>query len=127
MMVLKELLYSKDHEWLKVENGKAYIGITDYAQKSLGNIVYVELPEIETELSAGDSFGVIESVKAASDTYIPVDGKILEVNEEVVDDPSLINQEPYENWMIYIEIKDESQLKELMSAEEYEKYCSKEV
>ncbi|SKA88115.1 glycine cleavage system H protein [Caloramator quimbayensis] len=127
MRVLKELLYSKDHEWVKVEDGKAYIGITDFAQKSLGNIVYVELPEAETELSKGDAFGVIESVKAASDAYIPVDGKIIEANEEVVDDPSLINQDCYENWMIYIEIKDESQLSELMSSEEYEKHCSKEA
>lgn len=127
MKVLENLLYTKEHDWLKVEGDRAYLGITDHAQKSLGNIVYVDLPSVDNEFSAGDTFGVIESVKAASDCYIPVDGKILEVNEKLSDDPSLLNQDPYENWMICFEIKDKTQLYGLMNAEEYIKYCNEEA
>jgi glycine cleavage system H protein len=123
MNVLKDLLYTKDHEWVKVEGDKAYVGITDYAQHALGDIVFVELAEVDTELSAGDSFGAIESVKAASDSYIPVSGTVIEVNEAVVDDPSLLNQDAYENWMVCISIKDKSELDELMTAEQYEAHC----
>ncbi|MGB9678819.1 MAG: glycine cleavage system protein GcvH [Thermoanaerobacteraceae bacterium] len=126
MKVLEGLYYSKDHEWVKVENDKAYIGITDYAQHSLGNIVYIELPEVGTELSAEDVLGVAESVKAASDVYIPVDGKVLEVNNSIVDDPSLVNTDPYENWMVLVELKDKSQLDSLMTKEQYEEFISKE-
>lgn len=123
MNVLKELLYTKDHEWIKVEGDKAYIGITDYAQHALGDIVFVELQEVGTELSAGDSFGAIESVKAASDSYIPVSGEIVEVNEAVVDDPSLLNQDAYANWMICINLSNKAELDELMNAEQYEAHC----
>ncbi|WP_040212753.1 glycine cleavage system protein GcvH [Clostridium polynesiense] len=126
MSVLKNLQYTKDHEWLKVEDNKAYIGITDYAQKSLGSIVYVELPEVEEEFSKGEVFGVVESVKAASDIYIPVSGKVVESNEDTVDDPSLINNAPYDNWLICVELQDEGELDGLMSAEEYEEFISKE-
>ena len=123
MSVLKDLLYTKDHEWIKVEGEKAYIGITDYAQHALGDIVFVELSEVGTELNAGDSFGAIESVKAASDSYIPVSGEIIEVNEAVVDDPSLLNQDAYANWMISITLSNKSDLDELMDAAQYEAHC----
>lgn len=126
MKVLEGLYYSNDHEWVKVDGDNAYIGITDFAQHSLGDIVYLELPEIDAELNAGDAFGVVESVKAASDVYTPIDAKVLKVNDELVDDPSLINNDSYENWMIYVEIKDKSQLENLMQAAEYEEFCSKE-
>ena len=123
MNVLKDLLYTKDHEWIKVEGDKAYIGITDYAQHALGDIVFVELSEVDSELSAGDSFGAIESVKAASDSYIPVSGTIVEVNEAIVDNPSLLNQDAYANWMVAITLSNKSELDELMNAEQYEAHC----
>ena len=126
MEVIEGLYYSKDHEWVKVEGDKAYIGITDYAQHSLGNIVYIELPEVGAELSAGDVLGVVESVKAASDVYTPVDGKVLEVNNAIVDDPSLVNNDPYGSWMALVELKDKSQLVNLMTAEEYKKFLDEE-
>lgn len=127
MKVLKNLFYSKDHEWVKVSGDKAYIGISDFAQHSLGDIVFIELPEVDAEVSAEETFGVVESVKAASDMYMPVDGKVLEVNEAVVDDPALVNEDAFENWMILVELSDKSQLDELMTAEEYEEFCSKEA
>lgn len=126
MKIVKGLFYTEDHEWIKVEGNKAYIGITDFAQNALGDIVFVELPEIDTEFNAGDAFGVVESVKAASDIYIPVDGKVVEANEDIVDDPALVNQDAFENWMIAVELSDKSQLDDLMNAEEYEEHCSKE-
>lgn len=127
MRILENLFYTKEHEWLEVNGNKVYIGITDYAQKSLGDIVFIELPEIDIEFSAGDSFGVIESVKAAADLYIPVDGNIIKINDAIVDDPALVNESAYDNWMIYIELKDKTQLEVLMNAEEYRKFCSKEA
>lgn len=126
MKVLENLLYTKEHEWLRAEGGKCYLGVTDFAQKALGDIVFVELPEIDTEFSAGDTFGTIESVKAASDAYIPVDGKIIEVNEALSDNPELVNEDPYENWIICFEVSDKSQLDDLMNAAAYEDFCSKE-
>lgn len=125
MKIVKELLYTEQHEWVKVEGNKAYIGITDYAQKAMGDIVFVELPEVDTELNKEDAFGVIESVKAASDMYMPIDGKVLEVNEELVDDPALVNADAYGSWMVLVEITDESQLESLISAEGYEELCNK--
>jgi glycine cleavage system H protein len=127
MIILKDLLYTKEHEWIKVQENKTYIGITDYAQKALGAIVFVELPESEAKFSAGDAFAVIESVKAASDVYAPVDGIVLEVNESIVDDPALINEDPYENWMALIELTDASQLEGLLTAAAYEEFCKGEV
>lgn len=126
MDVLEGLYYSKDHVWLKIEGDKAYIGITDYAQDSVGDIEYIELPEIGAEFTAGDVLGVVESAKAASDVYIPVDGKVIEVNNNVADDPSLINSEPYESWLALIELKDKSQLEDLMTAEKYKKLLEEE-
>jgi glycine cleavage system H protein len=127
MKVLKNLYYSKDHEWVKVKGNKAYIGITDFAQHSLGSIVYVELPDVDSELTSGDTFGTVESVKAASDMIIPIDGVVVEVNEAIVDDPALVNEDAFENWMIVVEMSDKSQLEDLLSAEDYEEFCDKEV
>jgi glycine cleavage system H protein len=123
MNVLKDLLYTKDHEWIKVEGEKAYVGITDYAQHALGDIVFVELAEVDAELNAGDSFGAVESVKAASDVYIAVSGTVVEINEAVVDDPSLLNQDAYANWMVCVTLSNKSELDGLMNAEQYEAYC----
>ncbi|MGG7165660.1 glycine cleavage system protein GcvH [Clostridium ihumii] len=123
MKVLNNLLYTKDHEWIKVEGNKAYIGISDCAQRMLGDIVFIELPDVDDELEKGDSFATIESVKAASDSYMPVSGTIVEVNEELDDNPAALNEDPYENWMIAIELKDEKELEELIKPEDYEKIC----
>lgn len=127
MKVLEGLFYTKEHEWLKVEGNEAYLGITDFAQHALGNIVYVELPEVDTEFSSGETFGAVESVKAASDVFIPVDARITEVNEALVDEPELVNKDAYENWMIKFELLNKSQLEDLMQAGEYEDFCSKEA
>lgn len=126
MLVLDNLLYTKNHEWVRVEGNKAYIGITDYAQRLLGDIVFIELPEEGTEFSKGDAFGVVESVKAASDIYIPVSGNVVEFNEEIIDTPESVNENAYENWMIAVELQDESELKELLNSKEYENICDKE-
>lgn len=127
MKVMEGLYYTKDHEWVKTEGEKAYIGISDFAQHALGDLVFVELPEIGEELSEGETFGAVESVKAASDVYIPVSGKVVEINEAVVDDPSLLNQDAYENWMICVELSDRSQLEQLMNPVQYEEFCGKEA
>ncbi|WP_416197376.1 MAG: glycine cleavage system protein GcvH [Sporanaerobacter sp.] len=127
MRVLKDLLYTKDHEWIKVDGNKAYVGVADYAQEQLGDIVYVELPDVDDEFEIEEAFGAVESVKAAADIYMPVSGKVLEINEALEDDPSLLNQDPYENWMILIELSDASQLDDLMNAKDYEKYLEEEA
>lgn len=119
-MVVSGLKYTKDHEWLKIEGDKAYMGITDYAQHALGSLVYVELPEVEETFGEGDTLGVVESVKAASDIYMPISGEILEINEAVVDDPGLINADAFENWMVVIKITDPSELDNLLDAAAYE-------
>jgi len=127
MKVLKELLYSNDHEWIKVDGDKVYVGITDFAQSSLGDVVFIELPEVDSEFSKDEAFGVIESVKAASDLSIPVSGKVVEVNEELTDNPAAVNEDPYGNWMVAIELSDKGELDGLMSADQYEELCSKEA
>lgn len=126
MKVVEGLLYTKEHEWLKKEGNRVYLGITDFAQNSMGAIVYVELPEVGSEFAEGDTFGVVESVKAASDVYIPLDGKITEVNEVILESPELLNEAPYENWMVCTEIIDDSQLDKLMNALQYDEYCNEE-
>ena len=126
MKTLKELFYSNDHEWVKVEGNKAYVGISDFAQHALGDIVFVELPDIDAEFASGDTFGVVESVKAASDMNIPLSGKVLEINEAIVDSPELVNEDSYENWMIVIEISNNEELNDLINEEQYNEYCSKE-
>jgi len=127
MEIKSGLFYSDDHEWVRVEGGKAYIGITDYAQHALGEIVYVELPNIGDEINAGDVFGVIESVKAASDSYLPVSGKVLEVNEELSDSPQLINENPYDSWIVAVEMTDKAELDNLMNEQQYKEFCEKEA
>ena len=120
MAVPSEFKYSKVHEWVKLENNVATIGITEYAQNELGDIVFVELPETDDELNEGDTFGSVESVKTVSELYAPISGKIVEVNEELEDSPEFVNESPYEKaWMVKIEISDDSQLEELLSADQY--------
>ena len=123
---MENLLYTKDHEWVKVEGDTALIGITDHAQKLLGEIVYVELPEVEDELEATEAFGVIESVKAASDSYMPVSGKIIEVNEELEDNPTLLNEDSYGTWIIKVELSDKGELDSLLKFAEYSELCEEE-
>ncbi len=119
--VLDGLFYSKSHEFVKVEGDEAYIGITDYAQHELGNIVYVDLPEVDDELSAGEDFGAVESVKAASDLTSPVSGTVVEVNENLEDQPELINKDAFGNWIVKVKLADKSELDSLMNAEDYKK------
>lgn len=122
MNIPKELKYSEEHEWVRVEGNKAYIGITDFAQSELGDIVFVELPEEGDDVEQDQPFGSVESVKTVSELYAPISGKILQVNTELEDAPELVNSSAYENaWMIVVEITEASELDKLMSAEEYEK------
>ena len=118
MTVPSELKYSKEHEWVKVDGNVVTIGITEYAQGELGDIVFVELPDVDDEINEGDTFGSVESVKTVSELYAPVSGKIIETNEELEDSPEFVNESPFEKaWMV--ELDDESQLDELLSAEQY--------
>lgn len=126
MKVEKDLLYSEDHEWVKVEGDAVYLGLSDFAQDSLGDIVYVELPDVDDEVEKDEAFSAVESVKAASDIYSPVTGKVLEVNEDLEDDPALLNADPYANWIVKVELSDKSELDELMSGEDYEKFIEEE-
>ena len=120
MAVPSEFKYSKEHEWVKVEGNTATIGITEYAQGELGDIVFVELPDVDDEINEGDTFGSVESVKTVSELYAPVSGKIVETNDELEDSPEFVNESPYEKaWMVKVELSDESQLDELLSAEQY--------
>jgi len=121
MNIPQDLRYSEEHEWAKVEDGRVRVGITDYAQEQLGDVVYVELPDIGDNVSFMEPFGVIESVKAASDLFAPVSGTVVEVNDRLEDEPELVNEDPYgEGWMIVVEADDLSELDQLMSPEEYE-------
>lgn len=122
-----ELKYTNQHEWVSVERDKALIGITDYAQQQLGDVVFVEMPEIGTEISKGEAFGVVESVKAASDIYAPVSGEVIEINETLEEHPEVLNQSPYEKgWIIKIRIYDISEMEELMGSEAYQEFVQKE-
>jgi len=115
-----ELKYSKDHEWVKVEGDTGVVGITDYAQGELGDVVFVELPEVGAELKQGESFGTIEAVKAVSDMYSPVSCEVIEVNDQLEGDPALVNQSPYaDGWMIKVKLTDPGELDELMDADAY--------
>ncbi|MEF9934001.1 MAG: glycine cleavage system protein GcvH [Clostridium sp.] len=127
MKIEAGLLYTTDHDWVKVEGNKAYVGISAYAEHQLGSIVYVELPEVDSEVSQGESCGVVESVKAATDLHAAVSGTIVEANEEVEDDPTLLNQDPYANWIYAVEISDASELDGLMTAEKYEAFLGQEA
>ena len=117
------LYYSESHEFVKVEGEYAYIGITDFAQGQLGNVTYIEFPEVDDEISAGDSFGSVESVKAASDLTSPVSGVVVEVNEVLEDEPELVNKDAYSNWLIKIKLSDPSELESLMDAQAYTNIC----
>ena len=118
------LLYSESHEYVRLDGDYAYIGISDYAQHALGNIVYVDMPEIDDAITAGDEFGAVESVKAASDLIAPVSGTVVEVNEALEDQPELINQDAFANWIIKVELSDKGELDALMDATAYEAHCA---
>ncbi|MGH7962599.1 MAG: glycine cleavage system protein GcvH [Candidatus Binatia bacterium] len=122
-----ELRYSQEHEWVAVEEGIATIGITDYAQDQLGDVVYVELPEVGTQVTKDEAFGVVESVKAVSDIYAPVSGTVTEINVPLPDSPETINEDPYgDAWLIRVEMSDPEELGDLMTAAEYKKFVEEE-
>ena len=123
--VLEGLYYSESHEFVKVEGEFGYIGITDYAQNALGNVVYVDMPEVDDEVEAGEEFGAVESVKAASDLISPVSGTVVEVNEALEDEPELINQDAFENWIIKVELSNQAELDNLMDASAYQAFIEK--
>ena len=123
--VIEGLYYSESHEYVKVEGNFGYIGITDYAQNALGNVVYVDLPEVDDEVTAGEEFGAVESVKAASDLMSPVSGTSVEANDQLDEEPELVNQDAYANWIIKVEISDMSELNNLMDAKAYAAFCEK--
>ena len=124
-MILKdELKYSKSHEWVKLDGGTAVVGLTDFAQSELGDLVFVNLPEVGDTVEAGEVFGDVESVKAVSDVYSPVTGEVTEINEELLDSPELINDNAYEAW--FIKVKDVSATEELLTAEEYKAFVESE-
>ena len=119
-----ELKYTKSHEWVKEEGGLYVVGLTDFAQEALGDIVFINMPEEGDDVASGESFADVESVKAVSDVFSPVSGTVAEVNEELIDEPALINQEPYEQWLI--KVKDVSDTEELLDAAAYEEFCANE-
>ena len=121
--VKQGLYYTESHEYVRVEGDYGYVGITDYAQQQLGNIVYVDMPEVDDEVTAGEEFGAVESVKAASDLNSPVTGTVEEVNEALEDHPELINKDAFGNWIMKVKLADKSELDSLMSADAYDKYC----
>ena len=123
--VLEGLYYSESHEFVKVEGEFGYIGITDYAQNALGNVVYVDMPEVDDEVEAGEEFGAVESVKAASDLISPVSGTVVEINKSLEDEPELINQDAFENWIIKVELNDKAELENLMDASAYQAFIEK--
>lgn len=125
MSIPVELRYSKEHEWVKVEGNKATVGISHFAQNELGDIVFVELPEVGDTVTINESFGSVESVKTVSELYSPITGKIVAVNEELSDSPELVNESPYESaWMIEVELTDPSELDQLLDAAAYESFIS---
>lgn len=121
--IIDGLYYSDSHEFVKVEGNVAYVGITDYAQQQLGNIVYVDMPDVDDEVSQGEEFGAVESVKAASDLISPITGKVVEINDALNDAPELVNEDAYSNWIMKVEMSDASELDSLMDAKAYEKVC----
>lgn len=121
--IIEGLYYSESHEYVRVEGEFGYVGITDYAQSQLGNVVYVDMPAEEDEVTAGEEFGAVESVKAASDLFSPVSGEVVEVNSALEDEPELINQDAFENWIMKVRLSDSSELENLLDAEAYAKIC----
>jgi glycine cleavage system H protein len=127
-MYPEEFRYSKEHEWIKIDGDQAKVGITDYAQQQLGDVVYVELPDVGATFSSNEVFGSIESVKAVSELFCPVSGEVLEVNQEAADSPELVNKDPHgKAWLIIIRISDASEAESLMSASDYQKYVEEEA
>ncbi len=122
-MILEGLLYAESHEWVKVTNHEGYVGISDYAQHSLGDVVFIELPKVGSTIKKGEMFGAVESVKAASDLYLPITGKVLEVNTKLEISPELLNEDPYGNWIVKVEILDAKELDSLLTADKYVSYC----
>ncbi|MBR2606706.1 MAG: glycine cleavage system protein GcvH [Bacteroidaceae bacterium] len=120
--IIDGLFYAESHEYVKIEGEYGYVGITDYAQHELGNVVYVDMPEVDDEVSAGEDFGAVESVKAASDLISPVSGVVVEINEALNDSPELINSDPYENWIIKVQLSDASETENLMDAAAYKEF-----
>ena len=120
--IIDGLYYSESHEFIKVEGDFGFIGITDYAQHELGNVVYVDMPEVDDEVEAGEDFGAVESVKAASDLNSPVSGTVVEVNDALEDEPGLINKDAFANWIIKVQLSDKSELDNLMDAADYKKF-----
>ena len=121
--VVEGLRYAESHEWVKVEGDIAVIGISDYAQHSMGELSYVDMPSVDDEIVAGEEFGAVESVKAASDLISPVSGTVIEVNEVLEDEPELLNEDPYANWIIKVQMTDPSEVDNLLDAAAYEKLC----
>ncbi len=119
--ILEDLRYADSHEWVKLDGDTATVGITDYAQHALGNIVYVDMPEVGDEVNAGEEFGAVESVKAASDLISPVSGEVIEINEALEDEPELVNQDPYANWIMKVKVSDPSEIDNLLDAAAYAK------
>ena len=126
MTKVKEgLYYSESHEYVRVEGNVGFVGITDYAQNALGTVVYVDMPDVDDEVVAGEEFGAVESTKAASDLISPISGTVIEVNEALDDQPELINEDAFENWIIKVELSDKTDLDNLMDAAAYSKFCEK--
>lgn len=123
---MSKIYYSPSHEYIKVDGNIGFIGITDYAQNALGNVVYVDMPEQGDDVEAGEDFGAVESVKAASDLISPVSGAVLDINEELIDNPRLINEDAMNNWIIKVELTDPSELDNLMDEEAYKSHCEPE-
>ena len=123
--VIEGLYYSESHEYVRIEGEFGYIGITDYAQHALGNVVYVDMPEVDDEVEAGSEFGAVESVKAASDLISPVSGTVVEVNDALADTPELLNSDAFANWIIKVELSDTAELDDLMDAAAYTAFCEK--
>ena len=121
--LMEGLYYSESHEYVKIEGEYGYVGITDYAQEQLGNVVYVDMPEVDDEVTAGEEFGAVESVKAASDLISPVSGEVVEINEALEDQPELINQDAFANWIMKVKLSDPAEVENLLSAEAYAKIC----
>lgn len=121
--ILENLRYADSHEWVKLEDGIVTVGITDYAQHALGNIVYVDMPEAGDEVTAGEEFGAVESVKAASDLISPVSGEVLEINEELEDSPELLNEDAFTNWIMKVKVSDASEIEKLLDAKAYAAIC----
>ena len=124
--VIEGLHYAESHEWVKVDGDIATIGISDYAQHALGNIVYVDMPEVGDEIEAGDVFGAVESVKAASDLICPVSGEVVEINEDLEDTPDAINHDAFENWIMKVKMSNPAEVEALLDAAAYEKLCENE-